>query len=174
MLIYCDDARPHWLLLRTKPKQEAKAVGSLAARELEAFCPRILEPVRPRFGPAGPLPLFPGYVFTRLVLGDRFAAAQYCAGSAGLVKMGGGFAAVEDETIAALRLRQGERGYVVPELPPRALRPGTRVRIAVGAMSGLEGVVARYLPAKKRVQLLLAYAWSGRPVEVAATAVRCA
>jgi transcription antitermination factor NusG len=120
------------------------------------------------------MPLFPGYVFTRLVLGERFAAAQYCAGSAGLVKMGGGFAAVDDETIESLRRRQAERGYVVPELPPRALRPGTRVRIAAGAMTGLEGVVARYLPAKKRVQLLLAYAWNGRPVEVEATAVRCA
>ncbi|HLA77500.1 MAG TPA: transcription termination/antitermination NusG family protein [Vicinamibacteria bacterium] len=174
MLIPGSDPRPHWLLLRTKPKQEAKAVNALAAREIEAYCPRILEPVRPRFGPLGPLPLFPGYVFTRFVLGERFAAAQYCAGSLGLVRLGGQFAAVEEEIVAGLRLREGERGYVMPDLPPRALRPGSRVRIAEGALAGLEGVVTRYLPAKKRVQLLLAHAWRGRPVEVDAVAVRCA
>ncbi len=174
MLIPGSDPRPHWLLLRTKPKQEARTVSALLAREIEAYCPRILEPVRPRFGPLGPLPLFPGYVFARLVLGERFAAAQYCAGSSGLVRMGDQFAALEDEAVTTLRQREGERGYVVPELPPRALRAGTRVRIAQGALSGLEGVVTRYLPAKKRVQLLLAYAWSGRSIEVDALAVKCA
>jgi transcription antitermination factor NusG len=72
---------------------------------------------------------------------------------------------VDDEAIESLRLRQGERGYVIPELPPRAVRPGTRVRIAVGAMAGLEGVVTRYLPAKRRVQLLLRSVTAARGAE---------
>lgn len=174
MLIHATEHDPYWLVLKTKPKQEAAALGSLAQREIEAYCPRVQEPVRLRYGPAGPVPLFPGYVFGRFALAERYAAAEYCSGSAGLVRFGDQFAALEDEVVEGLRLREGDRGYVIPELPPLALRAGAQVRINAGPMAGLDGVVTRYLPAKERVQLLLAHAWSGRPVEVEAAAVRCA
>jgi transcription antitermination factor NusG len=174
MLIAAAEREPRWLVLKTKPRQEACVLRSLAQREIESYCPRVLELVRAQFAPRGPVPLFPGYVLCRIVLAEGHASAHYCSGSAGLVRFGDSFAAVEDEVVEGLRLREGERGYVVPELPPQALRCGAHVRIDAGPMAGLEGVVTRYMPARERVQLLLAYAWSGRPLEVEATAVRCA
>jgi transcription antitermination factor NusG len=168
----CDPAA-RWFLLRTKPRQERRVAEALPARGIEAYLPRVLEPDRRAFEPKGPVPLFPGYVFARLRLPERWAAAHYCPGAAGLVRMGEGFAALEDEAVVLLRAHEGDRGYVFPAQPRRELRVGTRVRVSGGLLRGLEGVVTRFIPARRRVQILLALSWRGS-LEVDARTVRCA
>lgn len=174
MMVAPSDPRRLWLLVRTKPKQERRVEDSLGARGVPAFCPRVLEPRLRRWEPKGPVPLFPGYVFAQLVLADGYAAVQYSAGSAGLVRLGAHFAALEDGDVETLRGSQGERGYAV--LPTRRpeVRPGTRVTVVGGSLDGIEGVVTRYLPGRQRVQILLALAWGGCSAEVDARRVRCA
>ncbi len=174
MLVSPLDTTPRWFVLRTKPKQERKALDSLEARGIAGYCPRVLEPYRLRAQPKGPTPLFPGYLFARLVIGERYAAAHYCAGSGGFVRAGAQFAALEDDAVQSLKDREGERGYVVPEAPPRALRTGARVTVVGGPLAGLEGVVARFVPARRRVQVLLRHVWGGRVAEVDVESVRCA
>jgi transcription antitermination factor NusG len=134
----------------------------------------MLEPRLRRWEPKGPVPLFPGYVLAQSILADGYAAAQYCAGSAGLVRLGARFAALEDGDVETLRLHQGERGYVVLPTRRKEVRPGTRVTIVGGSLDGIEGVVSRYLPDRQRVQILLALAWGGCSAEVDARRVRCA
>jgi transcriptional antiterminator RfaH len=174
MMIPPLDPRPHWFLLHTKPKQERKALETLEARRITSYCPRMLEPHRRPWEPKGPVPVFPGYVFAWLVLGDRWAAAHHCPGASGFVRLGEAFAALEDEAIEALRSREEGRGYIVIEQPRKELRPGSRVRVVRGVLSGIEGIVNRYVPGRKRLQLLLTLAGGVRAAEVAASSVRCA
>jgi transcription termination factor NusG len=173
VLVAGTDERPHWLLVRTKRLQERKAAQALEARRIEAYCPMVLEPRLSRFAPRGPVPLFPGYVFGRVALRETFAAAQYCPGSVGLVRLGDGFAALEEKLVAELKEREGARGYAVLDLVPRQLRNGVRVRVTRGALRGWEGIVSRYVPARQRVRMLLGVAYGVRAVEVDAADVRC-
>ncbi len=166
MLITVEDPRTVWLLLRTKPKQEAAVVQALAGRDVPAYCPRILEPRWHARAPRGPVPLFPSYVFARCVAKERFAAVRYCPGASGIVRFGEALAAVEDDFVASLKEREGERGYLVIAEARRAPTRGTRVRVVGGPLRGLEGIVTRYLPAKDRVRLLLAMVAGTRAVEV--------
>lgn len=168
------ETRLLWLLVRTKPRQERRVEESLSARGIPAFCPRMLEPRLGRWEPKGPVPLFPGYVLAQVVLAEGYAAAHYCAGSAGLLRFGAGFAALENGDVDLLRSRQGDRGFIVLATPRKELRPGARVAVQGGAFDGIEGIVTRYLPGRQRVQLMLALAWGGCRAEVDAHRVRCA
>lgn len=172
MLIEPTDPRLLWLLLRTKPKQEAAVVRMLEGRAIPAYCPRVLEPRRHVRAPRGPVPLFPAYVFAQCVPRDSFAAVNYCTGAAGIVRFGAHVAAVEDAFIAALHEREGTLGYLVMSDVRREPRQGSRVRIVTGMLEGFEGIVERYLPARDRVRLLLQLVAGTRPVEVDAADVR--
>lgn len=164
--------QPVWLVVRTKPKQERNLLDALAARGIDAYCPRILEPPRHRHAPRGSVPLFPSYVFAHCVLAEKYSAVHYCTGALGIVRFGDEVAVVDDGIIVALREREGERGYVIVREVRRAMGEGERVRIVEGPLAGLEGVVRRYLPAKDRVRLLLSVVRGVRHVEVDARHVQ--
>jgi transcription antitermination factor NusG len=165
---------PAWLVLRTKPKQERSVLDTLAARNVEAYCPRLLEPRWHPRSPQGPVPLFPSYIFARHGAGESLAALDYCPGGAGVLRFAGLLAALEDEGIAALRAREGERGYVVLGEVRRGFARGSRARVVGGPMAGFEGVVTRYMRSSDRVRLLLSVVSSVRTVELDARHVRCA
>ncbi len=174
MLIDLDDSRPHWLVVRTKPKQERAVVELLSRRVIEAYCPRIVEPRSHRRGPLGPVPLFPSYVFARAVVREHYSGVHYCHGAIGILRFGDKLAAVEDEFIALLQQRAGDRGYLVFGQVRRPLERGTKVRVTAGPLAGYEGIVASYLPATERVRLLLQLISGVVRAEVDARHVRCA
>lgn len=172
MIVSQIDARPFWFLVKSKPLQERRLEEGLGARQIPAYCPRMMEPFRPMWAPKGPVPLFQGYVFGHFTVRDQFSAAHYAPGASGLVRFGAGFAAVEEAFVADLRAREAERGYIQIDTPPRHLRPGSRVRIAAGPLAGVEGIVSRYLPGHERVKLLLHWACSVQSAEVDARSLR--
>ncbi|HVN75750.1 MAG TPA: transcription termination/antitermination NusG family protein [Thermoanaerobaculaceae bacterium] len=174
MLISLDEPRQVWLLVRTKPKQESALVQALASRDVAAYCPRVLEPRWHARAPHVPVPLFPSYVFAHCVPKEKYTAVRYCTGASSIVRFGEALGAVEDEFIASLREREGERGYLVFADARRAPVKGSRVRIVEGPLQGIEGVVTHYLPAKARVRLLLTMVSGVRNVEVDARHIRCA
>lgn len=174
MLIDLDDPRPHWLVVRTKPKQERAVVELLGHRALEAYCPRMLEPRTHRRGPLGPVPLFPSYVFVRAVAREHYKSVHYCHGAIGIVRFGESLAAVEDDFISFLRQRDGERGFLVFGQVRKPLQKGGRVRVTAGPLAGYEGLVTAYLPAAARVRLLLHLVTGVRRAEVDARHVCCA
>jgi len=143
-------------------------VDTLAARAVPAYCPLLLEPRWHRRAPVGPVPLFPSYVFARLLAAERFPAVNYCPGATGIVRFGNDLAAIDDAVIDELRVREGERGYVEVKAVRERPREGSRVRVAHGPLAGLEGVVTRYVPGRDRVRLLLAVIGGVRRVEVEA------
>jgi len=172
MLISLDEPRHVWLLVRTKPKQEFALVQALAGRGITAYCPKVLEPRWHARAPHVPVPLFPSYVFARCVLKEKYAAVRYCPGASTVVRFGERFGAVEDEFIASLHEREGERGYLVFADARRAPVKGSRVRIVEGPLQGIDGIITHYLPAKDRVRLLLTMVSGVRNVEVEARHIR--
>jgi transcription antitermination factor NusG len=172
MLVSPDDPRCVWLLVRSKPKQESALVQALAGRGVPAYCPKVLEPRWHARAPHVPVPLFPSYVFAHCVPKEKYTAVRYCPGASSVVRFGKRFGAVEDEFIASMRAREGERGYLVFAEVRRAPAQGARVRIVRGPLQGIEGIVTHYLPAKDRVRLLLTMLSGVRNVEVDARSVR--
>lgn len=161
-----------WYLIRTKPKKEGTALEALRPRGMDAYCPRILEPPSHRHAPRGPIPLFPGYLFVYCQASLNYRAVTYCPGVAGFVRFGVYLAAVEPEFIAFLRQREDDQGTIVLPKTRNPMAPGTRARVVAGPLSGYEGIVERYMPARDRVRLLLQLVSGTRAVEVDAFMVR--
>ncbi len=84
------------------------------------------------------LPLFPNYVFVRMAWRER-ARVLEVPGVLSLVGFGRTLAPLPDFEIEALRVGMGQRKIE----PHPYLVVGERVRIARGAMLGMEGVLVR-------------------------------
>ena len=85
------------------------------------------------------MPLFPGYVFVRLAMGDRLPILQIPS-VARLVGFGGQAAVLPDEEMN--RLRCGLAQQLVAE-PHPFLTSGRRVRVRSGPLAGMQGFVVR-------------------------------
>ncbi len=128
------DAR--WFVCHTKPRCEKKFSALLKAEGFEHYLPLVTSVKR--YGKSTKRftkPLFPGYVFARIVLGDKPRIYQQDLLARAIP--------VEHE---ALFVRQLEdvRTIVASglELTVRPLmKRGTRVRVSSGPLWGLEGVV---------------------------------
>ena len=129
-----------WYAASTSANHEKRVAEQLGIRSVEHFLP-LYEAVRRwkdrRVKLA--LPLFPGYVFVRLALRDRLQVLRV-PGVARLVGFNGAAVALPNEEIEALKgsLANGLRAE-----PHPFLTVGRRVRIKVGPLEGMEGVVIR-------------------------------
>jgi transcription antitermination factor NusG len=130
----------HWYAAYTCAQHEKRVAQQLAERDVEHVLPfysaiHRWKDRRVRVD----LPLFPGYVFVRLVLRDRLRVLEI-PGVVRLVGFGGLPTAVPDEQVEVLRsgLAAGLRVE-----PHPFLVVGRRVRIVRGPLSGLEGILRR-------------------------------
>jgi transcriptional antiterminator RfaH len=123
---------------------------------------------RSSFCQAGAPPplLFPGYVF--IVVELQWSQAHHCPGCIGLVMNGAQPARVPDAVIEEIRGR--ERGGLVdlPKAPstPTDLKPGDRVRVRSGPLTGFCGIHVGMKP-HERVAILLQLLGGQREVELA-------
>jgi len=138
-----------WYAAYTSANHEKRVTEHLMLRSVEHFLPtytsvRKWKDRRVRLD----LPLFPGYVFVRLVTQDRLRVLQI-PGVAKLVGFGGIPAALPDEDIEALKrvMVCGTRAE-----PHPFLSVGRRVRVKAGPLEGIEGVVVRK---KNRLRLII-------------------
>jgi transcription antitermination factor NusG len=129
-----------WYAAYTSANHEKRVAEQLGIRSVEHFLP-IYEAVRRwkdrRVRLA--LPLFPGYVFVRLALRDRLQVLRV-PGVARLVGFNGAATALPNKEIETLKasLANGLRAE-----PHPFLTVGRRVRIKVGPLEGLEGIIIR-------------------------------
>ena len=158
---------PHWAAAQVYPQREHIALYALDLLGYQIYAPRLAERriVRGRKTDVL-LPLFPGYCFVLVV--DHWWSAMRAPGIVRLVMAGARPARVADSIIDDLKGRE-RRGVIELPAPPR-LRPGCRVRLVGGLLSGRTGVVQlhRGLNGSERIVVLLAAL--GR-VEVAQSAV---
>ncbi len=132
--------RPRWYAVQTFANHEKRVLQQLDQRTVEAYLP-LYESVR-RWKDRRvrlDLPLFPGYVFVHLALRDRLRVLQ-TPSVVRLVGFSGQPAALPDQEIEALR--QGLTHEMRIE-PHPYLKLGNRVRVKIGPLQGLEGILVR-------------------------------
>jgi transcription antitermination factor NusG len=132
--------RPPWFAIRVKSNFEKKVATGLRNKGLEEFLPlyqsrrRLSDRYKTVY-----LPLFPGYLFSRLDLGHRLPLLT-TVGFLYIVSVGGKPEPVDEGEIAAVQLvvRSG-----FPAMPWPSLAVGQRVRLEGGPLCGLEGAVTQ-------------------------------
>ena len=121
----CGKDRPRWYVIRCKPRYEGICVDELERTGFEALCPMGME-YRWRRRRQEAVPLFPGYVFSRLIY--------------------------PDEIMRFFIETMNEDGIIKTD--PELL-PGDRVEFLAESMRGLVGTVQRIDSAEKRVHVLM-------------------
>lgn len=139
----------HWVVLRTKPRSELWAAENVARQGVEYYLPRLA----PERGTAPP-PLFPGYLFARIIGQWRFLRSTF--GVLDLVMQGESPAELRAAEIEWIRSLEGEDGLVrLPEPPvPEPLRAGERLRVEHGPFAGLRAICGG-MKSTDRVYILL-------------------
>ena len=142
-----------WYAIQTKLNRERDVEKRLTNLSLEVFLPRMQ--ARRRIGRKFhwvKVPLFPGYVFTRLDMSVSGRSARYAPGVKDFLTFGSQVAEVGEDIIEALRNRCPGG---IAQVDPVTAKPGDAVRINEGPFSGLEAVFERTLKSSERVAVLL-------------------
>jgi transcription antitermination factor NusG len=149
-----------WYALHVRSRHEKAVAAALDAGGWERFLPLYHE--RRRWSDRWKqldLPLFPGYAFCRL---DSLEASRVVQlpGVVAIVGFGGHILPVDDAEIGAIQavIRSGLGAEPWPRL-----ESGRKVRVRLGPLSGLEGVVVRQ---DKKSRLVVAVTLLRRSVAV--------
>jgi transcription antitermination factor NusG len=132
--------QPHWYALYTRANHGKRVAAQLHVRAVEHFLPLYSSVRRWKDRRVTlDLPLFPGYVFVRLVLRDRLRVLQI-PGAVRLIAFNGLPSALPDTEMEIMRSGLCQRLRAEPH---PFLTVGRRVRITGGPLAGLEGILKR-------------------------------
>lgn len=129
-----------WFAVYTTSRHEKRVVQHLEQRQIEHFLPLYRAEHQWKDGSRAmlDLPLFPGYVFVRINPHQRVGVLEV-PGVVSMIGTGSRPAPLPDFEVEALRA-----GLDPTRAEPHPLLTvGRRVRIRVGALAGLEGIVLR-------------------------------
>lgn len=143
-----------WYCLRSKPKQEHIAAAHLRQmRDVDVFSPRLrFQRSTVRGARWFVESMFPGYLFARFDFNERHREIRSGMGVTSILHFGNKSVRIHPSVIDELRNRTNADQIAVIE---STFKEGDRVRIAEGALRGLEAVVTQFLSGKDRVRLLL-------------------
>ncbi len=144
----------HWYCVRSKPKKERIASGSLGLLHgLEVFCPQIRFQRKTVRGPVWfQEAMFPGYLFARFDLFEMKRAVSYAPGVLNIPMFDGCIVPVPDSVIESLQ-KDLDAESVVEAVAP--LEVGEETTILEGSMRGLKVKVIKLMPAQERVGVLM-------------------
>lgn len=132
---------PLWYAVQTRSRFEKTVQAELSAKGIENYLPvfRELHQWKDRKKSVD-VPLFPGYVFTRIAdsPADRVRVLQ-TSGAAWIVGAGGTITSIPDSEIEAVKRLVETR----LSSPHPYVREGMRVRVCRGPLCGIEGFVVR-------------------------------
>jgi transcription antitermination factor NusG len=95
-------------------------------------------------------PLFPGYLFGRFCLAEKYRAVRWAIGVKDIVRSGEVPLPVDEAIIRMIRARMDEAGCV--RIGPS---PGDEVEVVEGPLRGLRGILEREVGDRERVIVLL-------------------
>lgn len=136
-----------WYAVRTKPRQEDRAVENLAYWGIDTLAPKL----RGKSGRTDSH-LFPGYIFARFDGTRMLHKIHFTRGVSYVLSFGGVPAVISDEIIAEIHARIDTHGMVNNVA---VLKPGDKVIIKSGVLRDFVGVFDRDVPGTERVQILL-------------------
>lgn len=131
--------RPYWYILYTLPRHEKAVASRIISQGVESYLPlysvvRCWNSRRVEVD----LPLFPGYVFVRMLLSDRTRILSR-PGIIRLLSVNGSLAIFPDEEMESLRASLA----IWKAKPYPFLISGKQVRIRSGPFAGLQGTISR-------------------------------
>jgi transcriptional antiterminator RfaH len=143
-----------WFCVQTHQKHEHIAAAQLRQEaDIEVFLPRIRFRRSTRCGPVwASEALFPNYLFARFDLTNSWRRVQNARSVRGIVHFGSRWPTIPGSTIEDLRTAMGPDEIRVVR---SNLHPGEEVEILKGALAGLQAVVARVMPNRQRVAILM-------------------
>ncbi len=155
-----------WFCVRSQRRSEHIAAANLKkSAGLEVVNPRIRFRRATARGPSWITEsMFPSYLFARFDWKRSLDVVRHTFGVAGVVHFGAFWPVVPDEVINELQSAMGGEGVRLVE---PAIDLGEEVEIASGAFEGFRGIVARVMPARDRVAILLDFLGRQTTVEVA-------
>jgi transcription antitermination factor NusG len=155
-----------WFAINTKPYSERLVFEGLAQRKIEGFLPQW-RPPRARDGTRTLAPLFSGYVFAHVDFSSvPISQLQYMPGVRRLLESGGEPTKVPEWAIERIKARLKEIEDGITDSVGQQLRPGDRVQITGGALSGFEAVFDSRLGSNERIRLLINFIREGSSLEV--------
>jgi transcriptional antiterminator RfaH len=156
---------PLWFCVQTQPKREHIAASNLRQdAHVEVFLPRLRYRRSTRRGPAWVTePLFPGYLFARFTLPSLLRRVQSLRGVRGVVHFGHRWPSIPDPVIAELRSVVGNAEIKTLSTD---LNVGDAVEVATGVFQGFQALVARVIPRRQRVFVLLDFLGRQTAVEL--------
>lgn len=132
-----------WYVAYAKARQEHVAKDNLLRQGYSVYLPqmKVLRRIRGRHQ-ARLEPLFPRYLFVQPGSSDQsIAPVRSTIGVTGIVRFNHDPAVMKPETLRSIReLELRQSAATDEELSP--FRPGERIRVAEGPLSGLEGLVS--------------------------------
>lgn len=160
------DNQPAWHLIHTKPRQERTALEQLERQGYTTYLPQIRRPGRASNSIA---PLFPRYLFIRLIAGlDDWAPIRSTRGVSSLVRVGMSPATISDQLVAAIRQRADADG--LHSLPANKVAKGDRVRLVSGPFADYEAIFSEQR-AENRAIILLNLIGQQNRIEVPANSI---
>lgn len=153
--------QPRWYAVYTRSRHEKRIKEQLDGRSLESFLP-LYEAVH-RWKDRRmivSLPLFPGYLFVRIVLAEHRRPVITLPGVVSLVGTAGCPTPIEEHEIEALRRCSVRSANLAPH---PYLAAGRRVRVLRGPLADLEGILVRR---KAKFRLVLSVKLIARSVAV--------
>ena len=156
-----------WLLVATKPRSEVVARQHLERQGFEVCLPQItLRKRKQGTWQQVTEPMFPGYVFVGVVLGEvDIAPISSTLGCVQLVRFGGQLVPLPASVVHTL-LSYAQ----APLNETKTFLAGERLRVESGPFEGLEAVFDKSR-GQDRVQVLVSVLGGVRPVEVALNAL---
>jgi len=135
------ETESHWFAVYTTCRHEKRVARHLEQRQIEHFLPIYRAQHRWKDGSRVmvDLPLFPGYVFVRIVSSRDRVGVLAVPGVVSMIGTMSRPAPLPDLEIEALRIGLDP----TTSEPHPLLNAGQRVRIKLGALAGLEGIVVR-------------------------------
>lgn len=143
-----------WFVAYTKPRSESLADWNLNRQGYASYVPMLRIGKSPR-GPNRQRyePLFPRYVFFRPRTDSQsIGPVRSTLGIARIVRFGESLAIVSQATVEGIRRFESHQNSA-DSATLRGISPGKVVRIAAGALAGLEGLVA--MVSRERVTVLM-------------------
>lgn len=142
-----------WYVIQTKPKKETEACRNLSGLGYQCLLPRMLD-YQTVNGRAVQVerPLFPNYLFVKLILARHYYLVKWTKGIARFVGWGDRPAPLANEIVETIRSRMDERGSVRMGLD---VKPDEAVRIKSGPLKDFIGIFERKISAQNRIRVLL-------------------
>jgi transcriptional antiterminator RfaH len=127
-----------WYVLKSKPKQEIRAVQNLENQGFEAYCPHLtVEKIRRGVRKKAVEPMFPGYIFVHPdSLREQFYKLRSTYGVASIVRFGDSIPQIPDSFIQQLKQIDRTEEAQAPSI-------GDEVEIKTGPFKGFLAKVVK-------------------------------